>query len=403
MSKATKPSSSDAAADDAVSLHTNPGPSDQGDQLYRDDDDFDQDAPLLHDLPPTYNDALHGEPSDSLVTPATLHGQPPQVVLDPFAKDHERGALFFVDRRLEDPERLEAHIKLHAATPPRPYIRLLGTHKQTTRDSKGKTETNTITDFDVSVEMTPYLFSDARARKSWAQLRTADNSEKVPRGTILAKRAPGSKQSIEVGGDPKPTLQEWCHRFGASPAGLKCFTLRRRMVGFDFDGVNHRLAKLVNDLGYRGHLQVQLVVKDDTVDCYNEAKPNFWRLTPWIRNLFFFTLLFLFAWPYLWLRTKRWEVVVAEWPYSRMAESGNKEYVTVSEDQWYNLWARSIAKAVLEKRQKVLDQADLRDAEGAEPTFSSGNTVVDGAVGFFRAGVSAMNEVNRQLGWGGDC
>ncbi len=111
----------------------------------------------------------------------------------------------------------------------------------------------------------------------------------------------------------------------------------------------------------------------------------------------------VFTWPYLFFRTTRFEVVVAEWPFSRPKENSGKEYVSLSEDQWYNIWARATKKAVLEKRQITLDQQDLFDAEGARPTFNTGHEPVDSALGLLHAGINAMNEASHQLAWGGDC
>ncbi|KAJ3567021.1 hypothetical protein NPX13_g6918 [Xylaria arbuscula] len=318
--------------------------------------------------------------------------------------DKTTGTQSWIAKSNEDPSSLEKYIKKLACTPPRPYISVVGTHTETSKDGKGKESKNTITDFDVSVDLTPYLFSDISYARSWDELRIVDNGEKVRRGTILAKRHPGWRQSIEVGNeDAKPTLQEWCHLFGASSAGLKCFTLRRQMVGFDENMVKQRLQKMVRDTNYRGHLRVELVTKDAQVDFYNDARINRWRLTSWVRWLFYLTLTFIFTWPYLFFRTKRWEVVVVDWAFSRIDQFGTREYVSISEDQWYNLWGYAICKAVLEKRQTRLDQADLRRAHEADPAFNTGSTTVDGALGLFRASMNAMNEVNRQLGWGGDC
>ncbi|RYO78329.1 hypothetical protein DL766_009209 [Monosporascus sp. MC13-8B] len=388
---------SKSASPDGVSLHTNPGES------YRDSYRDDEDAPQLQgdDLPPSYGAAILGPSDDPPPAPSLVE-------IPYFMEDANSKVRYYVDRRLEDPVRLEQLIRAEAATPPRPYMRLLGTHTETTRDSKGKTERNTVTDFDVSVELTPYLYSDAQYRRSWTRLRTVENGERAKRGTVFAGRAPGSgsgaARDIEVGGaDAKPTLREWCHRYAASHAGLKCFALRRRMVGFDAAGVVYRLRRLVNDTNYRGNLRVELVVRNEVVECYNECRTNRWRFTVWIWWLVVLSLIFVLTWPYLWLRTKRWEVVVAEWPFSVVADDGSKQYVSISEDQWYNLWARAICKAVLEKRQTVLDQADLRRAEEPEPPLSTGHAGVDGAAGLLRAGINAMNEVNRHLGWGGDC
>ncbi|KAI1113247.1 hypothetical protein F5Y14DRAFT_224019 [Nemania sp. NC0429] len=386
---------------DAVSLHSNIG---EGSTIapY-----VDEDAPEIdiNDLPPNYSDAVESSEAAPMLAPGHGVNNTPRP-LDLDAKvviDQNSGAQAWVARSAEDPAALETYIRRLAVIPPRPYVKLIGTHRETTRDRKDKQETNIVTDFNVTVELTPYLFADAQYRTSWSQLRTVDGSEKVHRGTIRAKRDAASHQGIEAGTDPRPTLQEWCHRFAASPAALKCFTFRRQMVGFDKDGVKRRLEELVRRTNYRGQLSVQFITQDAQIHLYNDTKINRWRLTPWIRWLFILTLTFLFSWPYLLLRTKRWEVAVAEWPFSRVDEFGNKEYVSISEEQWYNMWAQAICRAVLEKRQTLLDQSDLRRAHEPGPVFNTGNTNVDGALGLFQAGVHAMNEVNRQLGWGGDC
>ncbi|KAI0135931.1 hypothetical protein F4814DRAFT_41423 [Daldinia grandis] len=389
--------------DDAVSLRTNPGESSR--VTYSDNDDLD--IPAIDDLPPNYTESESLLPPSDVQTAAPGSGlavaKMPVVEDAMWFNDLNTGAQYWMAKSLESPDNLEKHIRHLAAIPPRPYIKLVGTHTETTRDSKGKMEKNTITDFDVSVNLTPFLFSDAQYQRSWDYIRTVENGEKTRRGTILKKRAPGSNQSIEVGGIPKPTLQEWCHRYSASHAGLKVFALQRRMIGFDEEYIKMKLRELVNGTNYCGHLKVELVTKDSLIECYNEARVNKWRLTKWIQMLFTFTLLFIFSWPYLWLRTKRWEVVISEWPFSRIADDGTKQYVSITEDQWFNMWGRAIANAVLRKRQGLLDQTDLRRAEEPEPSFESGNSTVDGAVGLFRAGISAMDEVNRHLGWGRDC
>ncbi|KAI1323643.1 hypothetical protein F5Y16DRAFT_332490 [Xylariaceae sp. FL0255] len=395
---------------DAVSLRSNPGPS-SASFPYQDRIEND-DAPELNidDLPPAYSDTPD-EASEA--APMLPPNRTPATAVRPDIRPRDHDALVVIDvntgaqgwvaRSLENPPDLENYIRQLATVPPRPFLKLVGTHHETRRDSKGKTEKVKITDFDVSIEMTPYLYSDAQYRKSWSELRTVENHEKVRRGTVIRKRAPGSRQDIEVGGPPQATLQEWCHRFSASHAGLKCFTLSRQIVGFDFETVKRHLESMVRDTNYRGHVTVEMVVKDGYFELYNDAKINRWRLTGWIKWLFFLTFLWIFSWPYLFFRTKRWEVAVVDWPFSRTTDAGLKEYVSISEDQWYNMWARAICRAVLEKRQKVLDQADLRSAHEPNPAFDTGNQSVDGALGLFRAGMHAMNEVNRQLGWGGDC
>jgi hypothetical protein len=383
-------SSSDA---DAVSLHTQPG-----DRLY------DDDVPELQgdDLPPLYSDIEAEANADAPLLP-TIHN--PSYVLGALdatgirVVDANSGDECLINTRLDkDPKILERQIQLSATKPPRPSVRILGTHSQTVKEN-GKSEKKTITDFDVSLELTPYLFSDATRGVSWTKLRTVENNEKARRGTILRKRAPGVKRDLEVS-DPKPTLAEWCHRYCASHAGVKSFALKRRVVGFDQERLKQKLEALVRGTNYRGTVDITFPVKDGWVLVYNDCKVNRWRMTPWVVWLCYLSFLWLFTWPFLFFRTKRYEVAVAEWPFSVQEADGSKRYVSMSEDHIYNLWGRAISRAVLDKRQCTLDQEDLIASQTApeEPLAN----VLQGAPRFLREGVNAITAINRQLGWGGD-
>jgi hypothetical protein len=376
---------------DAVSLHTQPG-----DRL------FDDGPELSDDMPPLYSDIEPDSSSNAPLLPV-IHN--PSYVLDRVdggtrQVDANTGAEFFINSRLdEEPKLLEHQIQLSATKPPRPSVRILGQHTQTVSEN-GKKEKKTVTDFDVSLELTPYLFSDATTGASWTELRTVEDSEKTKRGTILRKRAPGIKRDIEISANSKPTLAEWCHRYCASHAGLKSFTLRRRVLGFDEEKMKQKLELLVRGTNYRGSVKITFPVKEEYVVVYNDCKVSRWRLTPWIVWLCYLTFLWLFTWPYLFFRTKAFEVAVAEWPFSVTEQDGRKRYVSMSEDHLYNLWGRAISRAVLDKRQCTLDQEDLIASQTTpEQPFAS---ALEGAPGFLRAGINAITAVNRQLGWGGD-
>ncbi|TPX15320.1 uncharacterized protein E0L32_004597 [Thyridium curvatum] len=393
-----KPSqSADRPADDAVSLHTQP----DRHHPFQDDDD----APELQvdDLPPLYSDIDEPAASSSSSSAAPLLPSSADAdILPAYVTDGPTGRQWYLNPVLDTvPAVLEKHVRAWAVQPPRPSVRVHGEHKATVTNN-GKRERKSVTDFDVRIDLTPYLFSDATNGASWRQLRTVENYEKARRGTVLQTRAAGSSQDLEVGGGDKPTLAEWCHLYCASHAGLKAFSVRRRMVGFDEDRVRQKIEALVRASNYRGRVQVTFPVKDDLVEVFNACRTNRWRLTTWIFWLCAFTLLFLLTWPYLLVRTKRFEVVSVDWPFSRPREDGGKEYISLSEDQWYNLWGRALNKAILEKRQCELNQQDLIASEGAQPTFDTGSSAVNAGLGMLRAGVNAMNEVNRQLGWGYD-
>ncbi|KAK4154244.1 hypothetical protein C8A00DRAFT_42978 [Chaetomidium leptoderma] len=379
---------------DAVSLHTQPG-----------DRVFDDDVPELQsdDLPPLYSDIEADINTNAPLLPA-LHN--PTYILDTLndaanyhTVDANHGAEFLINRRLDkDPGLLERQIQLSATKPPRPSIRILGTHSQTVQE-KGKSEKKPITDFDVVLELTPYLFSDPTRGVSWTKLRTVEDNEKTRRGTVLRKRAPGVKRDLEIT-NPKPTLAEWCHRYCANHAGVKSFALARQMVGFDEERMKQKLEALVRGTNYRGKVTITFPVRDSCIVVYNDSKVNKWRLTPWVIWLCYLSFLWLLTWPFLFLRTKKFEVAVAEWPFSVQEANGNKRYVSMSEDHIYNLWGRAISRAVLDKRQGTLDQEDLIASQTA-PAEPFG-TALEGAPRFLREGISAITAVNRQLGWGGD-
>lgn len=401
MGKPTLSSSSPGS--DAVSLHTQSG------GHYHDTDE-----PILFtatpgqhndDLPPIYDEVAEASASTTQTAPllsdAALPGYSSSSDLQPFFRDDQ--AAYYLSARLDsDPDLLEARVRSWAATPPRAFVRVSGYHRERRNGRDGKKENKNITDFDVKVELTPYLFADATNRHAWSELQTVQNGDKARRGTVFPRRAPKAKGNIELGDVDAPDLTQWCHLYVASHSGLKSFSLRRRMVGFDQARVREQLEALVRRLNYKGHLQVSFPVQDHTVQVWNECRTNQWRLTKWIYVMFCVSMLWLLSWPYLFFRTKRFETVSSEWHFSRVDSGGRKRYVSLTEDQWYNMWGRPIAKAVLSKRQGVLDQQDLIAADSADPAFNTGHATVDGALDFFRAGVNAMNEVNRHLGWGED-
>lgn len=97
--------------------------------------------------------------------------------------------------------------------------------------------------------------------------------------------------------------------------------------------------------------------------------------------------------------TKRWETVTAEWRLSEpTAVPGRRKYVSMSEEQWYTMWAVAVQRAMLERRRGMLDQGDLERARMGEGEWERR----EGMAGIVQGGVEAMGVVNRSFGWGGD-
>jgi hypothetical protein len=408
-----------------------------------------EDPPPLYSDDPAANDAsLALASATNPLLPPSAHVPLPGGMHPPVpTRIDAEGNETFVDKRLDsDPVYLEHTLAHLALFPPRPYARVVGTHTETTTTThsagssthssrhghghghhhrtESRTSTQTITDFDVRVDLTPFLYRNINRHEAWRTVRPVGNFDKVRRGTVFATRAPGfggSGAANDGGEDGTPSLREWCHRYCASPRRLRSFIVRRRVTGLDEDLLRSRLVALVRATQYRGHLDVSFPTLAERVHVRSDCWENRWRADRRVRWFFYLTFLWLLSWPYLLLRTIYFETVTVDWAFSRPRDpaararddpsrpprpAAEREFVTLSEDAWYKMWARAVQAAVLERRQCMLDQGDLRRAaaEVAEEPSSFADTLASGgggaAGGFMRAGLNAMNIVDRQFGWG---
>ncbi|KAM0549778.1 hypothetical protein ACHAPJ_009217 [Fusarium lateritium] len=322
-------------------------------------EDEQQPSPYLDDPPPSYtvidNETPHANPFDLLPMSVSSLG------LHPYKGTSKDNTVYYLDKRLDtDPEFLEHHINDLSKEPPRPYVRIQGLHNETKKSGEERQSKN-VTDFDIHVELTPLLYEEMATRRSWRRLRAVNNFDKVRRGTVTSTRAPGFGGS----GPPEegtPGVAEWCHRYCANKAGLKAFVLERRLTGWDFALVGSRLESLVRATNYRGQINITFPTTNARVEIYNDCRTNRWRLTRWIVLTFYFTLLWIFSWPWVSFRTRWFETLYVEWPMSRPDRQGTLRYACMSEDQWYRLWRRPIQQAVLARRQGRLSQDDIDDA-----------------------------------------
>jgi len=201
----------------------------------------------------------------------------------------------------------------------------------------------------------------------------------------------------------KPTLLEWCHLYCASHARMKKFRLSRVVSGLDTKYLHDTLQSLVHSTNYKGHTRITFPIENRAVEVYSSHKFNKWRMTTWICMLFYISMLWLFTWPYLYFATKKWAVVKVDWPFSFVMENGERCFTTISEKQWFAIWGKTVETSVLEKKKGAVTEEDLNRAVLPREEFQSGNAQVDLAANFVGAGLRAFGEVNRQLGWGGDC
>lgn len=411
MGRATRPAEGYRDDPDAVSMHTTP-----------DDYDYD-DAPEITDLPPSYADSESVGTAPSY-PPAIRHLTPPTTRTDhnnptfKNAKPVVLETITHMEPRLDtSASELEQYIRAEwAGELPTPYIYIMGTHKETVKRGDKK-ETHHITDFRIVINMQRYINNVYGTRYCPSvPVEVVENSVKTYRGTSMKCRAPSAKQDIEVGGEPKPTITEWCERYVNSPRKLKIFRLERTVPGFDKEYLKNRIEGLIASANYRGHVSVTFPIEDRYMDIYTSNKINEWRLKKWVCWIFYLTFLWIFTWPYLFFMTKVYAVARAEWPFSYIKEDGTKKYTSISEEQWFEKWHVAVKRLVLDRYQgeageEMMTGVIARPEDPPMPgTVNTGHAGIDNAVGILAQGfqvaraIQSGGNVGRGLqgGWGYD-
>lgn len=197
-----KPYRDDPSLDDALSLHTTP------------DDTLESSLePSDLALPPPYRDDEDEVPDRNQVSlPINRYTLP---MLDDKCK-RSNGMRYVIGGFENDPKQIEWCLKRWAAVPPSKLVHIVGTHKET-RKNGDKKEQISITDFDLKLRLTEYLFTYT-AGNAWMELKTVENAEKTYRGSIIKKSEPAPAADLER---PKAGLKEWCYRFDANHSPLK--------------------------------------------------------------------------------------------------------------------------------------------------------------------------------------
>ena len=112
-----------------------------------------------------------------------------------------------------DPKELQRLLRSETSYRPDPLVRMVGTHTET-RYREKKEEKVQVTDFDITLSMQDLL------SPVWRRSRVAENAQKTYRGGVIKGTDPRIKAHPEAT-HLVPSLEEWCHRFCASSAGVK--------------------------------------------------------------------------------------------------------------------------------------------------------------------------------------
>ncbi|CAK7566852.1 MAG: hypothetical protein SEPTF4163_004806 [Sporothrix epigloea] len=287
-------------------------------------------------------------------------------------------------------------------TPPRVFVRLLGTHFKRYRNNDRDTSRRQEVDFDIQLELTPYLFSDAEAGTSWSTLLTPADHEKALRRIPYAQAMYRANNNNRIG-DSRPSSDDWCRWFYEDPKKLKDFRITRYVNGIDYECLRSKLDAIVRRTNYRGDLEVSFPEKEHCVEFYNDHTLNEIRQDECCQVLSVLTCLCIFWAPYIASVTNSYDIMTVKWSFSRTNNQGRREYVSMSEDEWCNTWERAIVSGVLSMRQGTLDEEDLRRAQGVGATFRAARSpAADEDFNPVREGVH-FSYPNQIRGWGGDC
>ncbi|KAF2840366.1 hypothetical protein M501DRAFT_1015422 [Patellaria atrata CBS 101060] len=231
-----------------------------------------------------------------------------------------------------DPRVLERMIKEQAALPPKPLIRIRGSHT----DFGAKQ----VVDFDLRLNMIRYFIP---ARENWNYIK-------------LKTQAKTGKSSGEQ-------LADWCKRYCKDNNTIKSFALNREVINWNTDYIEGRIRSLLASVSYRGHVDITFPVTHSQVIVHSAPKMN--RL--------FNSLLSAVV------DNKKYEVIRAYWPYATLApdaagstqSNAPRKCAVQSEETWWRDWQGAIRYAVLLKRRGWVTLEDQMEfAMGPQPVLN---------------------------------
>lgn len=308
-------------------------------------------------------------------------------------------------------DKLYTMIKTQARYPPSYYVQIHGSHTETRRNGNKETK-DKITDFIIRINITNLL-----GGLGSGEVELLPDNKRGYRGTRIPSLKPTVGEALDEEAGRMDELKLWCDRYVADPSKLKSFVLKRRIINHDKKKLEQLLRSAIAETNYRGHVGIEFPSNHNSVIVYSPGKLNEWRITNWIRWLFYCTFLWIFAWPLLFFLTARYSVVKTVWLYADLQDSNDpsRKPTIMSEVEWFHMWQSAIKRAAIARMQckdTVLDdayrvateQADRRgEQQGRQPEIPrTGNAFADGALGFLGQGLRVAESFSNARGWGAD-
>lgn len=332
------------------SLPTKPAPGVYRDEPDRDDAASTSSAVLMEDIDhpkldlPAYEDAVLleriGQNADGDEEPQAYLTQPP-IPASHLSRDKTTNITHWPEYS-EDSSALQEMLEEQANYPPIFTARLIGTHSETIC-KKDKKEKTTVTDSDFRLDMM-YLLVPGLKNPHYLRIQGLHHD------TAEAKVYWGYRTKSVVPEDHELGVGAAIQKYTSSTFSVRSFTLRRRICYHDSELLRNLLSSLVGATNNRGHLQITFPVTHNHVTVYSPCWQNKLRDKIWLRRIFYLTFSWIFAWPYLWFVTRRWEVLVSDFSYSCDSACGNRKFVKKSEKEFFEERRVSLRRAILGKR-----------------------------------------------------
>lgn len=194
--------------------------------------------------------------------------------------------------------------------------------------------------------------------------------------------------------------------------------MKKSCVGWDLTLLKNEIEGMIRATNYRGRIYIKFPVFATRVEVFPGNRISQMRKNEYWRWFFYLTFLWIFVWPYLWFFTKRYHVAETVWHYSilpiAIEHHTRREYVH-TEQEWLQAWGPAIKRAAKAKRhgevtehdiEEMADRAESGEQSGTVRTPKTGNSTIDGALGFLAGVGSIANDMRLSrgeiVGWGGD-
>ncbi|KAI9786123.1 MAG: hypothetical protein M1839_007533 [Geoglossum umbratile] len=315
----------------------------------------------------------------------------------------------------QDPAKLHSFVLQQNEIPPRPTVRLTGTHRERRRRNGRDNEHEhvTVTDFDVQLDLSPYIARSLNrgcGEQDWKFLSVVENHVKAYRGGRIKSVDAAYRDGLTS--YAAPHLGDWTKMYCEDPNPLKSFTFSKDVSNLDTERLTSLLTALIQSTNYRGNYNISFTTTHSRIQILSPHWVNYCRTKTWVRWLFYLSMLWIFTWPVLWFLTRRYEVVTSVWPYALVDEQGVKRYAVASEDEWYRRYSRCIRRHLLMRRQGWITDEDLRLWESGVSSSTTANYIPlrgagePGVLGFANGLAHGVMDAARDLdairGWGAD-